>query len=237
MADRYPTSRRALVVRHHDEDRPGLVGDALASRGFDLDVVMMDAASPTPDLDGYDLLVVLGSKHSVYDPAIEQAWFGRELDLLAEADRRAVPVFGICFGAQALCRFHGGTVSRSHAPEVGWFEVSDDAGLGIDSGPWFEYHFDRCHLPGHAKVWASNDNAVQAFALGRDVGVQFHPEIDEHQLADWMGAGGDEDARDLGLDPAELVARTARETPAARERVSRLVDVVLRHVDSASTVA
>ena len=78
-------------------------------------------------------------------------------------------------------------------------------------------------------MWARNANAVQAFAVGRHVGVQFHPEIDKHQLADWMAAGGDEDARDLGLDPAALVARTADETPHARGRVDALVVRVLEH--------
>jgi hypothetical protein len=75
---------------------------------------------------------------------------------------------------------------------------------------------------------------VQAFAIGRNVGVQFHPEIDERQLADWMAAGGEEDARDLGLDPRALIERTAAETPGARTRVAGLVDVVLRRTGALS---
>ncbi len=220
-------SGRVLVLRHHLEDSPGLVGDALAARGFATDVVMMDASAPTPSVDGYDLLIILGSKHAVYDPVIEEAWFGRELDVVADADRRGVPVFGICFGAQALCRFFGGVVSRSAHPEVGWFTLDVVEGSGLDPGPWFEYHFDACTLPEGAEVWATSPSAVQAFAIGRHVGVQFHPEIDEAQLADWLSAGGDDDARELGLDPRELLARTAVETPAARERVVSLVDLVL----------
>ena len=58
---------RARVLRHHLEDRPGLVGEAFEARGFELDVVMMDATTPTPSLDGYDALVILGSKCAVYD--------------------------------------------------------------------------------------------------------------------------------------------------------------------------
>ncbi|HEV2426713.1 MAG TPA: hypothetical protein VGS61_00670 [Acidimicrobiales bacterium] len=224
MTDR---ARRALVVRHHPEDHPGLVGEALARRGWAIDVVMMDESSPTPALDGYDLLVVLGSSHSVYDPAVEEAWFGRELGLLGDADGRGLPVFGICFGAQALCRYFGGRVARSERPEVGWFGVEDVGEPRVGEGPWFEYHFDACDLPEVAEVWARNENAVQAFAIGRHVGVQFHPEIDERQLAGWMAAGGDADARDLGLDPAALLARTAAETPASRERVDALVGHVL----------
>lgn len=218
---------RVLVLRHHVEDRPGLVGDALAARGFDLHVVLMDERAATPSVEGYDLLVILGSKHAVYDPVIEEAWFGRELEVVAEADRRGVPVFGICFGAQALCRYFGGVVARSDEPEVGWYVLDEVGGSGVGPGPWFEYHFDACTVPDGAEVWATSPRAVQAFAIGRHVGVQFHPEIDEAQLADWMASGGEEDARDLGLDPRELLARTAAETPAARGRVAGLVDLVL----------
>ncbi len=224
------TSRRALVIRHHEEDRAGLVGEALEERGFVLRTELMDENSPTPDLDEVDLLVVLGSKHAVYDPEVEAAWFGRELGLLADAGRREVPIFGICFGAQALCRHHGGIVRRADEAEIGWFEVDPVASVPLPAGPWFEYHFDRCELPESAQLWASSPRAVQAFAIGRDVGVQFHPEVDEHQLADWMGAGGAQETRDLGLDPDGLLARTAAETPAARARVAQLVDLVLAHI-------
>ncbi|HET9088854.1 MAG TPA: hypothetical protein VFN54_00980 [Acidimicrobiales bacterium] len=222
---------RVLCVRHHVEDSPGLIGEAFAERGHDVDVVMLDALSPTPRVTGYDFLVILGSKHAVYDEAIEAAWFGRELDLLDEADATGVAVLGICFGAQALCRHHGGVVTRADEPEIGWYEVDVVAGVDLPSGPWFEYHYDHCTLPARAQVWASTPRAVQAFAVGADVGVQFHPEIEEVQLARWFEAGDDE-PRDFDLDPAALLAETARETPAARLRAAQLVDLFLAHVAS-----
>ncbi len=226
---------RVLCVRHHLEDSPGLIGEAFAARGFELDVVMMDASSPTPRLDGYDYLVILGSKHAVYDEAIEAAWFGRELDLLAEAQREGVAVLGICFGAQALCRHHGGTVTRAPEPEIGWYEIDVVAGVDLASGPWFEYHYDHCTLPDGAQVWATTPRAVQAFALGRNVGVQFHPEIEEVQLAGWFAAGDDE-PRDFDIDAQALLEQTARETPRARERARDLVDAFVRHAASSQSV-
>jgi GMP synthase-like glutamine amidotransferase len=221
---------RALFLRHHDEDRPGLVGDAFAARGFDVDVVMMNERSVTPSVEGYDVLVILGSKHAVYDEEVEAAWFGRELEVIGEAGRRDVPVLGICFGAQALCLHHGGKVERSPDPEVGWYDVVEHNDSGIGRGPWFEFHFDRCTLPDGADLWASNAAAVQAFSVGKDVGVQFHPEIDDAQLADWFASGDDGGAREFGVDPGELLERTARETPAARVRTAALVDLFLAHV-------
>jgi GMP synthase-like glutamine amidotransferase len=222
---------RVLAIRHHVEDSPGLIGDAFVARGYAVDVAMMDAEHPTPDLAGYDALVILGSTHAVYDDEIEAAWFGRELDLIAAAQRRAVPVLGICFGAQALCRYHGGEVSASDEPEVGWYEVEPTPGSPLEAGPWFEYHFDRCTLPATAQVWATTPAAVQAFVVGADLGVQFHPEIDDVQLAQWL-AGGDEGVRAVGHDPVVLLERTRSEAPAARDRAQRLVDVFVAHATS-----
>ncbi len=219
---------RALVLRHHDEDHPGLVGEAFAARGFELHVVMMNESTPTPSVEGYDVLLILGSSSAVYDHEVEKAWFGRELGVIAQAGELDVPVLGICFGAQALCLFHGGDVSRSSEPEIGWYHIEVEPGVDLQAGPWFEFHFDRMTLPADAQLWATSARAVQAFAYGRNVGVQFHPEIDDQQLRDWLESAA-ESARDFGHDIEELLAATAREVPAARERAARLVELFLRH--------
>ena len=220
---------RALALRHHLEDHPGLIGEALERRGYQVDVTVMDAQTSSPSLEGYDLLVILGSKFSVYDRDIEATWYGRERELIADAERRAMPVLGICFGAQALCVYHGGEVVRAPEGEIGWYEIDVVDGSPLSRGPWFEYHFDRCSLPPGALLWASTKLAVQAFAVGSHVGVQFHPELDGSQLRDWFAAE-DEDARDFGVDVDELIIRTDRETPAARERALALVDLFLAYV-------
>ncbi len=225
---------RALVLRHHLEDHSGLIGQAFEDRGFEIDLRMMNAESPSPALDGYDVLVILGSKSAVYDEEVGEAWFGRELQLIAEAERRDIPIFGICFGAQALCIYHGGVVERSSEPEIGWYEIEPRNGSGIASGPWFEFHFDHCTLPDGAELWATSPKAVQAFSVGRHVGVQFHPEIDHLQLRDWF-AGGDDEAREFGVDVEALMQETVNESPAARERAGALVDLFLAH--SARSIA
>jgi len=219
---------RVLVLRHHDEDHAGLIGDAFMARGFELDVVMMNESTPTPSVKGYDVVLILGSSSAVYDHEVEKAWFGRELGVIAEAGELDVPVFGICFGAQALCLFHGGSVARSPEPEIGWYSIEAQPGVEIETGPWFEFHFDRMEIPSGADLWATSPSAVQAFAMGRNVGVQFHPEIDDQQLRDWLESAADS-ARDFGHDLEELLERTAREVPAARQRADRLVGLFLRH--------
>ncbi|MGD1012913.1 MAG: type 1 glutamine amidotransferase [Acidimicrobiales bacterium] len=220
-----------LFVRHHLEDNPGLIGEAFRARGYDCDLVMMDESTPTPSLDGYDVLVILGSKESVYDDEVEAAWFGRELALMGDAVDAKVPILGICFGAQALCRFHGGRVELSDTPEIGWYEVEAHNDAKIEAGPWFEFHYDRCVLPPVAQLWATSPGTVQAFCVGQNVGVQFHPEVDERQLRDWFEADLVDHPREFA-SREELLLQTARETPAARERARGLVDVFLAHIAS-----
>jgi GMP synthase-like glutamine amidotransferase len=190
---------------------------------------MFGPGSSVPSLSGVDLLVILGSKSAVYDREVQDAWFNKELALIHEADQRGIPIFGICFGAQALCVAFGGTVAPSPSPEVGWYDVTPHNGSGIPQGPWFEFHFDRCELPVSATLWADNGNAPQAFAVGQHVGVQFHPEIDAAQLAEWMSGGADSDARDFGLDVETLMKKTVEEEHGARDRAGILVDLVLHH--------
>jgi GMP synthase-like glutamine amidotransferase len=218
---------RALVLRHHLEDSPGLIGEAFEARGYEIDLVMMNEESATPSLDGYDVLVILGSKCAVYDHEVEAAWFHRELALIGDADERGLPILGICFGAQALCRYFGGVVSRAVDGEVGWFDIDVEDGVELSPGPWFEFHFDACQLPDSAVLWATSPRAVQAFAIGPHVGVQFHPEIDDAQLKEWLASDEDE-ARELGLDVEALLDETARRTPEARVRAQALVDLFIQ---------
>ncbi len=220
---------RALVLRHHLEDSPGLVGEAFEARGFGIDLVLMDETTASPSLEGYDVMVILGSKCAVYDHEVEAAWFGRELALIGDAEEQSLPILGICFGAQALCRYYGGDVRRAEDGEIGWFEIEVVADVNLPRGPWFEFHFDNCTLPPSAQLWATSPRAVQAFSIGNNVGVQFHPEIDETQLKEWL-TSDEEDARELGLDVEALLDETARQTPAARGRTQELVDLFLSRV-------
>lgn len=220
------TVQRALVIRHHLEDHPGLIGEAFRRRGIEVQLVTLNAQSSTPSLEGCDFVVILGSKCAVYDEEVHETWFGRELELLREADRRGIPILGICFGAQALCQLFGGTVSRAPEGEVGWFDVELVSDVALPEGPWFEFHFDRCDLPEAAQVWATSSLAVQAFSIGQHVGVQFHPEIDADQLRGWLESDPGE-MRQLGLAVDELIRRTHEEEPAARERAQILVDLFL----------
>ncbi|MGH8979467.1 MAG: aminotransferase, partial [Acidimicrobiales bacterium] len=89
---------------------------------------------------------------------------------------------------------------------------------------------DRCVLPPGARLLARNEVGVQAFTSGRDLAVQFHPELDAAQLERWFDSGGRVTAVLKGKDPDALLAQTAHEEPEARRRAATLVDTYLTHV-------
>lgn len=183
------------VWRHHREDHGGLIRKAFERRGAHVIEELVGSTSEPTALEDVDVLVILGSSESVYDPSV--AWLGREVTVMREAMANGTRVFGICFGAQMLCVASGGRVERATTGELGWVSV-DPLVSGMSSGPWFQYHFDHCLVPSEAVVVASNAAAVQAFAIGRHLGVQFHPEVDAEQLADWFAH--DTDAHRSGAD-------------------------------------
>jgi GMP synthase-like glutamine amidotransferase len=215
---------RVHFLRHHEEDDPGLVGRAFARRGYEVTVGMVDDDTEPVELDGVGVLGILGSKWSVYDDGAVGGWLKKELDAILEADGRGVAVLGICFGAQALCAAMGGSVVPAPALELGWVELEGAPAAGLPEGPWFEFHSDRCVVPDRAEVLAANAYGIQAFRLGRHLGVQFHPEIDAAQLSRWLEAGARDELRHHGVAESELLAATAAYEVDADARVDRLVE-------------
>jgi GMP synthase-like glutamine amidotransferase len=229
---------RALVICHSVHEGAGRVGRRLAERGFTVEpfVVVADPATPVshepfPDLERYALVATMGAPWSVYDTATIGSWVGRELQLLREAHERALPILGVCFGAQALAAALGGSVARAPEPEIGWRYVETDVSW-ISPGPWFQWHNDRFILPAGATELARSPHAPQAFRCERSFGVQFHPEVDDAIVGDWLDGRhrGEDEFRLAGADPVAIGAAAAamaeRSLPAADRLVDGFLDVV-----------
>jgi GMP synthase-like glutamine amidotransferase len=219
---------RVVVIKHHEIDDAGFIGAAFEARGADLSVHLVPDDGPLPPLDGVDHVVVLGAVWSVYDLRQVGHWIDDELAWLRTADEAAVPLLGICFGAQAISAALGGQVAPAPRQEIGWTTIESLEPDLIGAGPWLEFHGDQCIIPPGARLLARTEVCAQAFAIGRHLAVQFHPEVDGAQVSRWLADGGKDEAERAGQDPAALLARTVAEEPQAAVRADRLVAVALQ---------
>jgi GMP synthase-like glutamine amidotransferase len=234
---------RALVVAHDHVSPAGPIAEQLERRGYTLEhhlVVPQEhfhspgVEAAFPDFTAYDAVVLFGAIWSVYDDTVIGTWLHDELKQVQAADASGVPVLGICFGGQLLAHAHGGSVQRAERHEIGWVDVTSEDEDLVASGPWFQWHFDRWNAPAQARPIATSADAPQAFALRRNLAVQFHPELTEASLLGWLENGGYAGARAAGIDPATLVAQTARLAAGNRERAHRLVDAFLDKIAPAN---
>ena len=235
---------RVLFLRQEHLSRPGPVGEAFVDRGYDVEEFLIvpakhstrpDVTLSLPDPVSFDAVVPLGAPWSVYDTTAIGSWIDEELRFLRQADAAGVPVLGICFGGQAVAAALGGSVRRADEGEFGWRRVDSDAPELIEPGPWFEWHQDRWECPPGAVEVARTSASSQAFVLRRNLAVQFHPELTEAQLQDWLDNGGAEYLVGRGVDAGAVYDETARQGPAAARRSRRLVhrflDRVARQAD------
>ena len=112
---------------------------------------------------------------------------------------------------------------RAARPEVGWAHVDTLDPALVPAGPWLQWHVDAFDVPPGANLLARSDVCPQAFAVGRSLGVQFHPEADAAIVAGWTRAYP-ESLAEAGTNGAELAAATAANVPAARKAAFAFFD-------------
>jgi GMP synthase-like glutamine amidotransferase len=205
---------RLLVVEQQADAPAGLVGEWATARGAHIEVLRAPEIEDWPDPRSVDAVISLGSDRSVH--ASSDPWIPSQVGFLRAAHDARVPVLGICFGGQALSAALGGTVTAAPRTEIGWIDVDGDDGYG---GSWFTWHEDAFTVPPGATELARAASGPQAFALGRSVGVQYHPEVTEAIVDGWLATGGDSVP-----DPEPLRRETARRAQGARERAFALFD-------------
>ena len=221
---------RALLLLHEEESPSGLVGRWLAERSADVDEVRIDVEDREFDPAGYDVIASFGSEFPAFDDS--KPFVGREARLLRDALDAHVPVLGLCFGGQLLARVLGGEVFRAPASEIGWLPVRTNDPELVPEGPWFQWHFDTFTLPPGATLVAESDVGPQAFVHGRNLGLQFHPEVTPEIMDVWVRAYRHELDAD-GVDPDVLLEETNRRAEATRRSFDQLLT---RYLDTVAGV-
>jgi GMP synthase-like glutamine amidotransferase len=213
------------VLQHVEWEGPGLIADEARARGLPLQVRRLDAGDAVPSVSDLAGLVVMGGPMSVHDTS-SCPHLVPEQQVIRAAVERALPVLGVCLGAQLLAAALGAPVYRGPAPEIGVGEVGltaegcSDPVLGAagTTVPVMHWHGDTFELPAGATHLARSARyANQAFRVGRRAyAFQFHVEVDRALADAWAPR----------LPPGARLDETRR---AAIERVGR--GIVARFFD------
>jgi len=203
-----------LIVENDPGSGPGRLLRWLEERGSSAVVVRAWDGEPIPaSADGYAALILLGGG-MLPDADDVSPWLPAERELLRKTtEQDAVPVLGICLGAQLLAHTFGGEVRGKYGlPEKGVTELTllpgaeDDpllAGLPATVRA-IESHQDQItRLPADAVPLMSSERCRhQMLRIGRSWGVQFHPEVTPGRLRDW----NTDRLRAWGFDPDAVIA-------------------------------
>jgi anthranilate synthase component 2 len=159
----------------------------LAAQGVTPEVLLNDDPSLKPELLAqYDALVVgPGPGNPGQTPGVVQ--------LIRAAADRDMPVFGVCFGLQAIGEAFGARVVHAPVPMHGKISVMSHGGTGLFAGvpeplQATRYHslcLDSDTMPADLEVVARSEDGVVQAVSHRTLpvsGVQFHPEsvLSEH---------------------------------------------------------
>ena len=226
-----------LAVQHTPLETLGTLGNALKVADVPHEYVRTQEGELVPETaEGLGGLVVLGGPMGVYETE-QYPHLKEEIRLIQDALEREIPVLGVCLGSQLLARALGTEVGPTGAKELGWGEIKTTneafydplfGALG-ESFTAFHWHGDAFELPEGATLLASSGQTpVQAFRFGEKAyGLLFHLEVDERLVRGMLDAFEDE-AREAGEDPYEILRQAREYLPQLMTRAGRFHESFLR---------
>lgn len=214
---------RAHVFQHAAFEGIGNIQDWLDTRDATISYTHFTESPDLPNIDGLDLLVVMGGPMSATDEA-GFPWLADERRFIASAVEHGIPVLAICLGSQLLASALGASVHRAERSEIGWFPVT---ALPTDADVFrlpeqalsFHWHSDTFEIPdGAVHLARSAACPNQAFQFGRRaIGLQCHFEMTPEIIESLLERFGDalvpetfvQTAEELRAQPAETFQQMA----------------------------
>ena len=166
----------------------------------------------------------MGGPYSVYD---NHSWIAREIKFIKSAVDKDIPIMGVCFGAQLISKALGAEVRAASHMEAGWHRIVADRSrlasvktLSLnDSFEVFEWHEDTFSIPDNAIPVFMGSGGIenQGYVSGNTLTMQFHLEMTEHMVYDWL-----ERYKDCMPDTSDTVQSPEQITEGLEERLHNL---------------
>jgi GMP synthase (glutamine-hydrolysing) len=210
---------KVLVLQHMGCEGLGGLEGFFDKQGIDHVHVALHAGEKIPsDWDRYNGIIILGGPMNVYQEK-EYPFLAEEDAILKKALANLKPMLGICLGAQLIAKAAGAKVVTGHRKEIGWYDVNLTDGGREDllfkglpkSFKVFQWHGDTFNIPSKGTKLASSEIFPnQAFRVGNAYGLQFHIEVTEGIILDWLKEYDKEIGDSDYIDPEEIISDTKR---------------------------
>ncbi len=230
--------RKVLIIQHVEHEGLGIIAGAL--RGFDADFLKIYRDRMVRSLDGYSALVVLGGPMGVYEEE-KYPFLKDEIKLIESAIKKDIPTLGVCLGSQLIARAAGARVYKGNEKEIGWYDLTltpdgmrDPLLLGMPSAfEVFQWHGDTFDIPsGGVSLASSALFPNQAVRVGSAYGFQFHLEVTEGMVKEWIEVNREELAPlRPKIDPEAISIKTPGKLPALHATGSAVLSRFFRGVD------
>ncbi len=207
--------QKVLIIKQVESEGPGIIGVELKRRSLATELLEVYKGLSVPkDASAYSALIVMGGPMGVYEEKT-YPFLGDEIKLIESGLKQEVPIMGVCLGAQLLARAAGARVYKGEAKEIGFYKVRlteegiRDAllhGLPPEFRV-FQWHGDTFDVPdGGVNLVSSDLFQNQMIRVGRSAyGVQFHLEVTEQMVLEWLEVNNDElEAEKDAIDPERI---------------------------------
>ena len=188
-------------LQHVPFEGLGYIEEWATQSNHPVSVTRLFAGDSFPDMDEFDLLVIMGGPMSVNDIA-EYPWLEREKAFIKKAIEQKKSVLGICLGAQLIANVLGSRIYKCKDKEIGWFPIFktvhesefEISKLFPEHIEVFHWHGETFDLPaGCINLAYSAVCENQAFVYNKNVvGLQFHLEATENSIWDLIKNASDE---------------------------------------------
>lgn len=212
-----------LILQHVSVEGPGLIATALTNAGVEYRIrnLLSEVQPVLPELTELSGVVLMGGPMDAGDVETFPA-LGLERQLVSAAITAQLPVLGVCLGRQIISLALGAKINYGATREIGVAPVRATGELSaLDDVDVVHWHTDNASLPDGAELLASTDNCPnQAFRLGSALSIQFHLELNQPLINDWLNSAMATDL--LPRTSAEMLLDFARQD---RQRSRLAMDI------------
>lgn len=181
--------RKNVILLQHDRNEPGgLFTEHVCERGIELIQVPLYETNEVPPLHATHLIIMCGPM-SVNDEG-EFPWLRTEKQIIREWVAEGRPILGICLGAQLIASSFGAPVYPCKK-ELGWSSVNAIRNEFFPELPGrfkvFQMHGETFDIPARGTlVFRGDEVPNQAIGIGSALGLQFHAELTQEMIQDWI---------------------------------------------------